>query len=467
MVHFLFICSNRPIVLAEQDTAQVAPSNSPTKVYAALKVATPQSRGLAAEVGTPNEPPLQIDEGITTETHSSPSPLKIPGPASDAVQSQVKDLSNKTVVAPTPDTTPVKSMDELTGSFTQDVYRDLIPQCSSQMESPRFDRFLPQTENNDDAPQNSAVVGLDTVLNPEDIRLQEDIGHAGEESNLQDGTLPSLSITRQEILVLSSVLDRIPPAFLTNEEINIHQPIGLTIVDDLVPTAIPATSSQEELTMHTDPGTTHQETGQNVLLARGKRRRAKYSLTGGMLKKHPVLKFSATGPLDKSKSPHKWWCRVCKVELSLMSRGSHELISHYRSEAHLIKEHRIRMEVPGMSLYDKDQTELLGVALQEAKRKAKDTYPIAPQLDSCRPLVGQQSIPDFTAASSPTDKVLSQISILEFGLKHGGHISSLTGMYDELVRLTSSDRLSMQNWGPQRLFVSPFFLFSRLFSISF
>ena len=186
MVHFHFICSNRPIVLAEQDTAQVAPSNSPTKVYAALKVATPQSRGLAAEVGTPNEPPLQIDEGITTETHSNPSPLKIPGPASDAVQSQVKDLSNKTVVAPTPDTTPVKSMD-----------------------------------------------------------------------------------------------------------------------DNLMPTAIPATSSQEELTMHTDPGTTHQETGQNVPLARGKRRRAKYSLTGGMLKKHPVLKFSATGPLDKSKSPHK------------------------------------------------------------------------------------------------------------------------------------------------------------------
>ena len=114
-----------------------------------------------------------------------------------------------------------------------------------------------------------------------------------------------------------------------------------------------------------------------------------------MLKKHPVLKFSATGPLDKDRSHYEWWCRVCRVELYLMSHGSLQLISHYRSEAHLIKEHRIRMEVPGMSLYDKDQ--LLGVALQGVKRKAKDTYPIAPQLDSCRPLC---------------DKSLSQISVL-------------------------------------------------------
>ena len=50
------------------------------------------------------------------------------------------------------------------------------------------------------------------------------------------------------------------------------------------------------------------------VVGKGKRRRPKYSLTGAMLKKHPVLRFSATGPLDK-KSPYKWWCRVCEVEL--------------------------------------------------------------------------------------------------------------------------------------------------------
>ena len=134
-----------------------------------------------------------------------------------------------------------------------------------------------------------------------------------------------------------------------------------------------------------------------------------------------------------------------------MSRGSLELISHYRTDSHSIKEHRKRMEVPRMPLFDKDEKEMLGVALQDAKKKAKDMYPIPPQLDSFRPLVGRESVPDFSTATSPTEKLFSQISVLEFDLRHRGYVSSLTGMYEELVRLTSSDRLSVQKWSQQRL----------------
>ena len=112
------------------------------------------------------------------------------------------------------------------------------------------------------------------------------------------------------------------------------------------------------------------------------------------------------------------------------------------------------MEVPGMPLYDKDERELLGIAPQEAKKKAKDVYPIHLQLDSYRSLVAQESVPDFSISTSPAEKIYAQINILEFGLRHGGNIASLTGMYDELVRLTSSDRVSVQNWSQERLFVS-------------
>ena len=81
------------------------------------------------------------------------------------------------------------------------------------------------------------------------------------------------------------------------------------------------------------------------------------------MKTHPVLKISATGPLDADETPYKWWCRVCRTELSLMSRGPLELFSHYRSDSHLIKEHRMRMEIPGMPLFDRDGKEILGIAL--------------------------------------------------------------------------------------------------------
>ena len=168
------------------------------------------------------------------------------------------------------------------------------------------------------------------------------------------------------------------------------------------------------------------------------------------------MQFSATGALDVDKSPHKWWCRVCKVELSLMSRGVLELISDYRTDTHLVKEHLIRMEVPGMTLYDEDEKELLGIPLQTAKRVAKETHHFVPQLDSRRPLLGQTTVPCPSAESSLTEKVLFQISFIEFGLRHGGHVNSLTGVYEENARMSHNDQMSTQNWIEQRLFVSIF-----------
>ena len=178
-----------------------------------------------------------------------------------------------------------------------------------------------------------------------------------------------------------------------------------------------------------------------------------------MLRKHPVLKFSATGPLDKKKTPYKWWYRVCKVVLSLMSSGVLELMSHYPSGGHLKKEHRVRMEIPGMPLFDREEQELQGVPLSEAKRKVIDTYPKAPQLDPCRPLVNQASVPDLGSHTNPSEEVLSQICILEFGLRFVGHLSSLTGVHDELVRhLPSVQQTATFNWSEHRIFVSVFFI---------
>ena len=80
-----------------------------------------------------------------------------------------------------------------------------------------------------------------------------------------------------------------------------------------------------------------------------------------------------------------------------------------------------------MALYDREEKEIHGIALQEAKRVAKETYFIAPHLDACRPLVGQDSVPNIIDTTSPTEGMLAHISIIEIGLRNGGHINSLTG----------------------------------------
>ena len=178
-----------------------------------------------------------------------------------------------------------------------------------------------------------------------------------------------------------------------------------------------------------------------------------------MFHKHPVLKFSATGPIDPEKTPYKWWCRVCRSELSLISRGTLELMAHYRCDSHLITEHRIRMEIPEMVLFDKNERELQGIGLIEAKRNAKNTHLIAPELDGLRPLVGQHSVPDFASSTIPTEGVLSLICILE-SPEEWWTSGQFEKIYDGISQLYRNNQLPVQNWDHHCLYVSIVFRFS-------
>ena len=192
---------------------------------------------------------------------------------------------------------------------------------------------------------------------PESDEDIPDTSHARDCVDPKVETVQQVTVTQLEVLALSSVLDKIPKTALVIGDRNVPDNITLTVVgqDDLRPH-----SSSEELP-----------------LAWGKRRRPKYSLTSAMLKKHPVVQYFATGPLDRNTNPYKWWCRVCKIELSLMSRGVLELLSHYKTEAHLTKEHRIRLENPGLPLFVQEENELRGIGLQETKRRAREAHSIA------------------------------------------------------------------------------------------
>ena len=92
---------------------------------------------------------------------------------------------------------------------------------------------------------------------------------------------------------------------MTRERGDCDQPLTLMVVDATNPAPITATSSQEETGTSALTGVPALELQEEDVVRSGKRRRPKYSLTSAMFKKHPVMKFSATGPLDKDKTPHK------------------------------------------------------------------------------------------------------------------------------------------------------------------
>ena len=186
-----------------------------------------------------------------------------------------------------------------------------------------------------------------------------------------------------------------------------------------------------------------------------KRPKPRMQLTGNMYKKRPAFKFFATAPVDSANNPHKWRCRVCQIELSLKTKGSLEILSHYKTDAHLVREHRIRMETLGLLLYGKDELELTGSALGGAREKAKLEIPIAVILGVCYLLLGGRTLPVPTNELDPTSVVCSQIRILLIGLRHGGDLNVLNSLWGNLsVEIIGPIKVPLYNWSSERIFVS-------------
>ena len=176
-----------------------------------------------------------------------------------------------------------------------------------------------------------------------------------------------------------------------------------------------------------------------------------------MFRKHPLFKFFVTEPIDSEKNPHKWRCRVCHLEHFLKAKGSLEIFSHYRIEAHLTREHRLRMETPGLPLFDSNELELVGPASEEARAKAELELPIATFLGECYLMPGKRRLPADAAEFDPSTVVSSQIRILRSALQNGGTLSSLISLWTNLgLGVRGPAKVPQYNWNPERIFVSSF-----------
>ena len=185
-----------------------------------------------------------------------------------------------------------------------------------------------------------------------------------------------------------------------------------------------------------------------------KRPRPRLQLTGSMYRKHPIFKFFVTAPIDAENNPHKWRCRVCQIELSLKTKGSLEILSHYRTDTHLLREHRIRMEIPGLPLYGRDEVELSGQDLDKARERAELAIPITPVLGECYLLPGQRRLPVATDDLEPCAVICSQVRILLIGLQNGGNADILSSLWANLsLEVRGPTKVPQYDWRNRRIFV--------------
>ena len=89
-----------------------------------------------------------------------------------------------------------------------------------------------------------------------------------------------------------------------------------------------------------------------------------------------------------------------------MTKGPIEILHHYRTDAHLVKAHRIRMETTGLPLNDKNCNEVTSMALKYGKDRAKWEYFIAPKLGNFYLRAGQLDQTDKTPVHIPDKEIL-------------------------------------------------------------
>ena len=173
-----------------------------------------------------------------------------------------------------------------------------------------------------------------------------------------------------------------------------------------------------------------------------------------MYRKHPIFKFFVTAPIDAENNPHKWRCRVCQIELSLKTKGSLEILSHYRTGTHLIRGHRIRKEIPGLPLNGRDEVELTGQELDKARERAELVIPITPVLGECYLLPGQRKLPVTTDNLEPCAVICSQVRILLIGLQNGGKADILSLLWANLsLEVHGPTKVPQYDWRNRRIFV--------------
>ncbi len=96
-------------------------------------------------------------------------------------------------------------------------------------------------------------------------------------------------------------------------------------------------------------GDTGDESKDDVSLSELKRRdskRKKHSrtLTTEMFHRYPFIRLFATGPRNRENSKHKFYCRFCKKNFSLRTKGRGEIKKHFRSRQHFSLDQKYRLQ---------------------------------------------------------------------------------------------------------------------------
>ena len=174
-------------------------------------------------------------------------------------------------------------------------------------------------------------------------------------------------------------------------------------------------------------------------------------------------KTFVSGPVDPRWNPYKFYCQICKGNISIYGRGAREILRHHATDRHLRKDQRWRYEF--LSTEDPITKK---VKHHVRGRDGKLLTPYELQLELPKfidvPLVDiGEKLPFYDEyiqgtdymASSSDNRVRIQVSVLGNHLKSYGDISTLRNFWRDIGVVVNHQSLFTDfDWSKERLSVS-------------
>ena len=150
------------------------------------------------------------------------------------------------------------------------------------------------------------------------------------------------------------------------------------------------------------------------------RRRVRSKRTIKMKKGYGVgelAQFFDTGPTVGANKLSKFFFRVCRKDVSVLTHGGYAIIRHFQGHRHFARDQRLRLETPGCRVLDFDGNPLPADELEKHREKIM----LAPFVfqDGEYPF-REDLIPDASGNVDPQLPMLAKVSCLVDALQLGG-----------------------------------------------
>ena len=170
-----------------------------------------------------------------------------------------------------------------------------------------------------------------------------------------------------------------------------------------------------------------------------------------------------TGPMDPKWNPYKFYCQICKGNVSIYGRGVKEILRHHGTERHLRRDQRWRYEHLSVEdpvtktirhyVRDENGKLLTPYELELEYPKFKDVTLV--DIGEKLPFYDEAMAGNTHMTSSSENRVRVQISILGHFLPNFDDIRSLRSLWKDIGVVVNHQALfSDFNWGKERLSVS-------------